>query len=131
MNLKTIFQYQLLFRKCYEEHVPKALKSFDLQEFHSAILSNAHIKKLRSYFDPMVKFTLIWKGSKSNFRAAQFHQHCDNMGPTISVAKTQYDHTFGFYTSVPWQSTGDGKTVQGARSFLFKVLNSKIDGPLR
>ena len=44
---------------------------------------------------------------------------CDNKGPTLSLIKTTAGHTFGGYTTISWDSSGNYKN--DTQSFLFSV----------
>ena len=68
----------------------------------------------------------MFVGSQNEFSSFKFHELCDNQGCTISVCQSDNGVIFGMYTSVPWQSSGGGKTVEGANSFLFKFLPDSI-----
>ena len=47
-------------------------------------------------------FLLKYRGSDNYFSAQAFHQKCDNVGPTITVVKSEFGEIFGGYTSKPW-----------------------------
>ena len=116
-----MIKQQLLSKKFYNHHVPKALalvSSAKQQSFN--LLNSAHIGILKSYFDKTTLFKLIFVGSEHEFSSAKFHQFCDNKGPTLSVAKSEHDHVFGFFVEAPWESEGDNKSPE-VNSFLIKI----------
>ena len=57
-------------------------------------------------FRSFKEFRLIYRGSESGFRAQNFHEQCDNKGPTITLIKDENNFIFGGYTSQNWKSFG-------------------------
>lgn len=45
------------------------------------------------------KFNLLYRGTRDTFKAAKFHELCDNKGATISIIKSKCGKVFGGYTS--------------------------------
>ena len=70
---------------------------------------------------PAHDFSLVYRGSRDGFGAADFHRLCDNKGPSITVVRSTGNFVFGGYTSVPWTSAGEYK--RDAASFLFSLRN--------
>ena len=66
---------------------------------------------------------LLYKGSKDGFRATNFHVMCDGKGPTISVIKSDYDHIFGAFTTVPFRSCDDLEQESDDHAFLFSITH--------
>ena len=69
------------------------------------------------------KLTLLYRGSRDTYKAARFHELCDNKGPTISMIKSKCGRIFGGYTSAPWTSVRGYKKDE--KAFLFS-LTQKI-----
>ena len=69
------------------------------------------------------KLTLLYRGSRDTYKAARFHELCDNQGPTISMIKSNCGRIFGGYTSAPWTSVRGYKKDE--KAFLFS-LTQKI-----
>jgi len=66
---------------------------------------------------------LIYRGSRDGFTASNFHQSCDDVGPTLVVCKSKaYEKVFGGYTSKNW-SQGENY-VDDPEAFLFSLSNS-------
>ena len=78
---------------------------------------------MKTLFAEDDKFKLLYIGTENNFASQKFHELCDNKGPTVSLCKTEFYEIFGFYTSVPWKSIGDGQSIAG-NAFAFKFLPS-------
>lgn len=66
-------------------------------------------------------FTLIYKGSRDGDSYINFHEKCDNQGPTIMIIKSSNGEIFGGYTEKSWVK---GKDIHSPESFLFN-LNKK------
>ena len=64
-------------------------------------------------------FELLYRGTRDGFASTQFHKLCDNKGPTVTLAKSNFGQVFGGYASVSWQSFGGVMNDQEA--FLFSV----------
>ena len=47
---------------------------------------------------------LLYRGSRDGFEARNFHDKCDNQGPTLTIIKSSDDFIFGGYTEINWDS---------------------------
>ena len=47
---------------------------------------------------------LLYRGSRDGFKAADFHNKCDNKGETLTIIKSSDDFIFGGYTEINWES---------------------------
>lgn len=45
---------------------------------------------------------LLYRGSRDGFSAVNFHQNCDNRGPTVVLIKSNYGKIFGGFTDASW-----------------------------
>lgn len=70
-----------------------------------------------------VRFKLLYRGSRDGFGAKDFHEKCDNKGPTIVVVENTAGNKFGGYAAVSWTSTNGQKidSPESFSSFLFSV----------
>jgi hypothetical protein len=66
-----------------------------------------------------IQSELLYRGSRDAFRALEFHEKCDQKGPSITLFKSDRDKRFGGYTSMCWDSTGNDKADQ--KAFLFSL----------
>ena len=66
-------------------------------------------------------FRLLYKGSVHGFSAEEFHKKCDNMGPTISIIKSDKNKVFGGYASVSWNSLHLTSHVNDPHAFVFSI----------
>ena len=82
----------------------------------------SHIRRWISR-DKHVKVELLYKATQDGYSVPSFHKHCDNMGPTITLAKNTPGYVFGGYTSKNWACSG-GSYVIDPTAFLFKLRNA-------
>ena len=66
---------------------------------------------------------LLYRGTRDGFTANNFHQVCDNKGPTLVIVKSNHGKVFGGFTDVAWDSTETYKNTKNA--FLFSVDRKK------
>ena len=67
------------------------------------------------------RIELIYRGTRDGVTSKDFHNKCDNQGPTISLFKNEKNHIFGGYASISW--TNDGGNKKASNSFLFTLIN--------
>jgi hypothetical protein len=64
---------------------------------------------------------LLYRGSRDGSTSKDFHDRCDNKGPTICLYKNDKDYIFGGYASISW--TNDGGYRPASDSFIFTLTN--------
>ena len=64
---------------------------------------------------------LLYRGSRDGALSKDFHEKCDNMGPTVTLIKSEEGFIFGGYTSISWSSNFE--TCMDNNSFIFTLLN--------
>ncbi len=75
---------------------------------------------------------LLYRGTRDGDTAKQFHNKCDNIGPTIYLAKNEKGNIFGGYTSISWTSPSfDNVFKSDSFSFLFTLTNIYGTEPIR
>jgi len=67
------------------------------------------------------KIELIYRGSRDGTLSKNFHEKCDNKGPTITLIKNEKGNIFGGFSSISWTSQNNNK--QAPNSFLFSLTN--------
>jgi hypothetical protein len=67
------------------------------------------------------KFNLLYRGSRDGWKWKNFHDWCDNKGPTISLVRSSKGKICGGYTSVSWACPIYGRVHKDNSSFLFSV----------
>ncbi|CAK9076265.1 BTB/POZ domain-containing protein KCTD12 (Pfetin) (Predominantly fetal expressed T1 domain) [Durusdinium trenchii] len=68
---------------------------------------------------PLKKLKLLYRATQDGFAPANFHQKCDNRGPTVVLARSTGGYIFGGYTDAAWSSTNQYVRCEGA--FLFRL----------
>jgi len=92
--------------------------------FESRILSGNQQSELINLcgFSLKNKWTLLYRGSRDGFGAADFHSKCDGHKNTLTILKASgTSYIFGGFTPVHWDSTSGYKSVPNA--FLFSLTN--------
>ena len=75
-------------------------------------------------FNGKVKLSLLYRMSKHGASTQRFHELCDNKGATLTVIKSKkYNHIFGGFTSIGWQSNYVGYDVKDKSAFLFLLTS--------
>jgi len=64
---------------------------------------------------------LLYRGSRDGSTSKEFHDRCDNKGPTICLYKNDKDYIFGGYASISWTSNGGYRSA--SESFIFTLTN--------
>jgi hypothetical protein len=70
------------------------------------------------------RFSLLWRGSRDGFTAADFHHRCDNHANTLTLILDTKGNIFGGFTPVEWKSGNwHLKADHSLKSFLFTLKN--------
>ncbi len=67
------------------------------------------------------KMELLYRSSRDGTLGQNFHEKCDNQGPTIILCKHEKGFIFGGFASVSWTNSGGYKSAPN--SFLFTLTN--------
>jgi hypothetical protein len=92
--------------------------------FKSLILSGNQPSELIKVceFSLEDKWTLLYRGTRDGFGAANFHSKCDNYNNTLTIVKAHgTSYIFGGFTSINWGSLFQFKSDPNA--FLFSLTN--------
>jgi len=87
----------------------------------SELLDKTNFANTISAWIPNRRFKLLFKATVDGFSPADFHQHCDNKGPTLTIMLTNKGYLCGGYSANPWDSTSTFKT--SAEAFIFTLSN--------
>eukprot|EP00347_Sterkiella_histriomuscorum_P012775 403367270 len=77
------------------------------------------------------KYKLLYCGSRDGFEAQDFHEYCDERGPTMSFILSECGYVFGGYASVPWTSSDNHKFYSDADAFIFSLSKRSIHKQFR
>jgi len=76
----------------------------------------------------MVKFEKIFTMSINGDSSKDFHNFCDNKGPTLTIIKTTKNKIFGGFTPLNWENRGGNKYDEKNQTFIFSLnLMKKYD----
>ena len=67
------------------------------------------------------EYELLYRGTRDGFKAAKFHELCDNQGPTLCLMKTSKDYICGGFASESWKSLDEGNYEQDSKAFIFSL----------
>ena len=68
---------------------------------------------MKEWLNDECKWNLCYRASRDGWSSEDFHRHCDNKGPTVTLVRVG-DYIFGGYTDQNWE----GKQCTVARLFL-------------
>ena len=80
----------------------------------------------------IIKYELIFKMTTNGYTPKNFHDYCDNKGPTLTLIETKNNNIFGGFTPLSWNSNEKkGYNFNydiSKRTFLFSLnLMKKFD----
>ena len=67
---------------------------------------------------------LLYRGTRDGDNAKNFHEKCDNKGPTITLCKEKNGIIFGGYTETAWDSRKD-HVKSDRNAFIFSITYNK------
>jgi hypothetical protein len=79
--------------------------------------------------DTEVILSLLYRGSRDGFGAADFHAKCDEKGATVTIVKSTEGCIFGGCSDMSW--VGNGKYKSSSRAFLFSIVNPAGLAPMK
>ena len=100
---------------------PLKFDDYAIKIFGLKLPEQAVFIKWLDLVDKVPKFTLLYRGNRDSFKAARFHELCDNKGPTLSIIKSKCGKVFGGYTSTAWSSVRGYKKDE--KAFLYSLTN--------
>jgi hypothetical protein len=71
------------------------------------------------------KLTLLYRGVA--IASKNFHNLCDDKGPTLTIIETTCGLVIGGYTSIPWSSTNEWSA--DSKAFLFVLSGNGVTSP--
>ena len=113
----------------------KILGKISVNNFDSSIL-NGNIKRQEAIINwikektnkNFVYFEIIFAMNINGTSSKDFHKHCDNQGPTLTLVKTTKNKIFGGFTPLDWDITGIDKIDENNQTFVFSLnLMKKYD----
>jgi TLD len=77
--------------------------------------------KVSQYVAPSLFHFCSHHHFRDGFAVADFHKHCDDKGPTLTIIRSSQGFLFGGYSPVPWDVSGTHKTHPDC--FIFTLTN--------
>jgi hypothetical protein len=96
----------------------------NIDPFESQILTGRQPSELIKLCEFYLKdkWTLLYRGTRDGFGAANFHSKCDNRNNTLTISKAHgTSYIFGGFNSINWKSSDQYKSDPNA--FLFSLTN--------
>ena len=117
-NLKLNTNYEIRISTIYNNFTSgySTIQKVKTLEIDSNILKES--KRQTEFINQIFKWSgynkmeLIYRGSRDGTRSQNFHEKCDNQGPTICLYKNEKGYIFGGYASISW--TTEGSTYKRA-----------------
>lgn len=84
----------------------------------------SHKNKIKEWLASVNKTStprLLFRASRNGWTAPDFHQCCDNKGPTLTVVKSSSGYVFGGYSDQSWTSPSSGTWSASSSAFLFSL----------
>jgi len=91
--------------------------------FGSTIVNADDAKLIKEWLGYEPKLVLLFKSSIHPKTVKEFHQRCDDKGPTITIVETTDGFKFGGFTSTTWK--GEGRYGNDKTGFLFSLDKKK------
>ena len=78
------------------------------------------VKYLRKILNNPTKIERIFKTSEHQLKTSAFHERCDNIKKTLTLVRTEFGKTIGWFTHNPWNSSGE-LVDSGKKVFIFSL----------
>jgi len=126
-NLDSDTNYEIRICSIYNDinSIYSEIKKVKTNEFDSLILKesnrvNEFIRKIYEW-SGYNNMKLLFRGTRDGITGNNFHNKCNNQGPTISLFKNDKGNIFGGYASIDWTSCNKWKSA--SNSFIFSLTN--------
>ena len=136
-NLKSNKNYELRICTLYEDIISswteiQKIKKTDYKGdsiiLYNSKRGNEFTKKLLEW-SGYKKMELLYRGTRDGSLSKNFHEKCDNQGPTVTLCEHEKGYIFGGFCSISW--TGQGNYKSSPNSFLFTLTNNFGIGPTK
>ena len=134
-KLKSNTNYEIRICSMYEDINSNwsEIKKNKTLEFDSILLNET--KRCDEFLQKIFEWTggknmeLLYRGTRDGMSAQEFHNRCNNKGPTISLFKNERGYLFGGYASIDWVSCGNYRSAPD--SFIFTMTNKYNIAPTK
>ena len=127
-NLKPRKNYEFRIRSLYNDYIGSWT---DIKKVSTKFICDSNILyesgREKEFSNKLIEWSgykrmeLIYRGSRDGSLSKNFHEKCDNKGPTITLIKNEKGNIFGGFSSISWTSQNSYK--QAPNSFLFSLTN--------
>eukprot|EP01034_Spumella_vulgaris_P041515 gene41515-51423_t len=81
--------------------------------------------------DMQLSSTLLYRGSRDGFQAADFHSRCDGVTNTLTLVRDTDGNIFGGYSDVAWNSGVGEYLTASTNSFVFSLRRLGVVSPIQ
>jgi hypothetical protein len=130
-NFEAVVQY---YFPGQEEFIRGKMASFAsdiLAEEDHKLLLEGWVAESKPDLDTEVTLSLLYRGSRDGFGAADFHAKCDDKGDTVTIVKSTEGYIFGGYSDQSWKSNGYDCYKSSSCAFLFSIVNPAGIAPMK
>jgi len=120
------------FKLEIEEERREKKKLYSLKD--SSILNDHEkIKMISDWINPNKKiiYNQIYKATRDGGTGKNFHSHCDNKGPTLTLINSTNGYIFGGFISVSWEVPGGWTYKSNDDSAFIFSIDNKIKYPIQ
>jgi hypothetical protein len=100
-------QFKTHFNQTIAQTIPKCI-AFEPEIFHDSriVCSYEEISNISNFFNKIIKRAkLLYRASENEFCAKKFHEQCNGISNTLTVAWTQFDKKIGGFTPLKWKNS--------------------------
>ena len=127
-NLKNNTKYEIricciyngvsgIWSEIFEFTTKKAIDSNILSNSNQ---KNEFLKKIYEW-SGCKSLELLFRGTRDGMYSQNFHEKCDDKGPTITLFRNDKGNIFGGYLPISWKNTGEYQNEN--RCFIFTLTN--------
>merc|ERR1712154_179434 len=99
-----------------EEKQPDRSGDYKAWFGQSKIVEDDEYSTLLGFFDDkgtgIKSMEMVYRGSDEGFEAYNFHEKCDDVGPTLILIQSEHSHVFGGFTTQSWKDETSQKSGQ-------------------
>ena len=114
--------------------LPRSPNSLSLKappsSFESGLLPSSLQEVVRRWL-PNQTFHLLHKSSVDGFKCQDFHDNCDNKGPTLTIIQSKEGYLFGGYSPESWENTPKNTYKTNPFTFIFTLTNPHAIPPTK
>ena len=95
-------------------------KAIDSNILSNSNQKNEFLKKIYEW-SGCKSLELLFRGTRDGMYSQNFHEKCDDKGPTITLFRNDKGNIFGGYLPISWKNTGEYQKEN--RCFIFTLTN--------